>query len=190
MGAVGIESTQAGGQLVWKNSARLADGREIQDRTFLPPPDQCPLDPSEPGRPTEIPADSYDVVVLENRFPSLRGASALPGTEAGDQAGPALDDGLSPQHQGYGRCEVVCFTSVHNAAFARLTPRRVRTVVEAWRRSPTPSRGRSSACIFRFSPSAARPASTSTWPGPSSGMGVWINDIVPETAARRLREAG
>ena len=35
-----------------------------QDRTFLPPPDQCPLDPSAPGRPTEIPADSYDVVVF------------------------------------------------------------------------------------------------------------------------------
>ena len=45
-----------------------------QDRTFLPPPDACPLDPSAPGRPTEIPADDYDVVVFENRFPSLRGA--------------------------------------------------------------------------------------------------------------------
>src|ERR1035441_4136539 len=43
-----------------------------QDRTFLPPPDQCPLDPSAPGRLTEIPAPSYDVVVFENRFPSLR----------------------------------------------------------------------------------------------------------------------
>ncbi len=26
--------------------------------------------------------------------------------------------------------------------------------------------------------------------GTESGTGVWINDIVPETAARRLREAG
>src|SRR5208283_5724029 len=161
MGPVGTESTQAGGQLVWKNSARLADGREIiyfderprlnralardtreglaavpapgawspespeqavrwdpllgewvviaaqrQDRTFLPPPDQYPLDPSAPGRPTEIPADSYDVVVFENRFPSL--AEPL------------------------GRCEVICFTSAHNSSFARLSPRRVRTVFEAW----------------------------------------------------------
>src|SRR5215472_17671617 len=32
-----------------------------QDRTFLPPAGQCPLDPSAPGRPTEIPASSYDV---------------------------------------------------------------------------------------------------------------------------------
>ena len=77
-----------------------------QDRTFLPPADQCPLDPSAPGRPTEIPAASYDVVVFENRFPSLR--------------------------EPLGRCEVVCFTSDHDASFAQLTPRRVRTVLEAW----------------------------------------------------------
>ena len=77
-----------------------------QDRTFLPPADQCPLDPSAPGRPTEIPASSYDVVVFENRFPSLR--------------------------EPLGRCEVICFTSDHDASFAQLTPKRVRTVLEAW----------------------------------------------------------
>jgi UDPglucose--hexose-1-phosphate uridylyltransferase len=77
-----------------------------QDRTFLPPPDQCPLDPSGPGRLTEIPASSYDVVVFENRFPSLS--------------------------EPLGRCEVVCFTSDHNASFDQLTPARVRTVFEAW----------------------------------------------------------
>jgi UDPglucose--hexose-1-phosphate uridylyltransferase len=77
-----------------------------QDRTFLPPADQCPLDPSRPGHPTEIPAGSYDVVVFENRFPSLR--------------------------EPLGRCEVVCFTSDHDSSFAQLTPQRVRTVFEAW----------------------------------------------------------
>ena len=282
MGPVGTQSTQAGGQLVWKNSAQPADGREIiyfdesprlnralardtreglapvpapgawsldspeqavrwdpllgewvviaaqrQDRTFLSPPDQCPLDPSAPGRPTEIPADSYDVVVLENRFPSLRGASALPGTEADDQAGPALDDGLSPQRPGYGRCEVVCFTSVHNAAFASLTPHRVRTVVEAWAdRTATLSAMDGIEQVYCFenrgeeigvtlhiaawhqapvTDSVARaefglhlqvftvrraPGKLKYLAGTESGMGVWINDIVPETAARRLREAG
>src|SRR5579859_4014094 len=77
-----------------------------QDRTFLPPADMCPLDPSRPGHHTEIPAGSYDVVVFENRFPSL--AEPL------------------------GRCEVVCFTSAHDSSFAALPPRRVRTVLEAW----------------------------------------------------------
>jgi UDPglucose--hexose-1-phosphate uridylyltransferase len=102
-----------------------------QDRTFLPPADACPLDPSAPGRPTEIPASSYDVVVFENRFPSLSGAepsqrppSALP------PGGPGAD--LFALRPGYGRCEVVCFTADHDASFADLTPARVRTVLEAW----------------------------------------------------------
>ena len=56
------------------------------DRTYLPPAGQNPLAPSRPGGPpTEIPADDYDVVVFENRFPTFSG--------------------------GTGRCEVICFTS-------------------------------------------------------------------------------
>src|ERR1041385_4494446 len=44
-----------------------------QDRTFLPPDDYCPLCPTKPGGfPTEIPMTSYDIVVFENKFPSLR----------------------------------------------------------------------------------------------------------------------
>ena len=107
-----------------------------QDRTFLPPTDECPLDPSRAGRLTEIPADTYDVVVFENRFPSLRGATAglqgagRPGTGPLD-AGPPETGGV-PGRPAIGRCEVVCFTSDHEASFASLTPRRVRTVVEAW----------------------------------------------------------
>ena len=38
-----------------------------QDRTHLPPADECPLCPSRDGRSTEVPADDYDVVVFENR---------------------------------------------------------------------------------------------------------------------------
>ena len=42
------------------------------DRTFKPPADLCPLCPTRPGRAAgEVPADDYDVVVFENRFPSL-----------------------------------------------------------------------------------------------------------------------
>lgn len=77
-----------------------------QDRTHLPPADECPLCPSAPGRPTEIPAADYDVVVFENRFPSFAGEA--------------------------GRCEVVCFTADHGSRFADLPPERVRTVLEAW----------------------------------------------------------
>jgi UDPglucose--hexose-1-phosphate uridylyltransferase len=95
-----------------------------QSRTYLPPSDECPLCPSTPTRSTEIPAYDYDVAVFENRFPSFshrRGA-----------IDPPHLPGLTDTRPGYGRCEVVCFTSDHNASFASLTPSRVRLVVEAW----------------------------------------------------------
>ncbi|MER7406584.1 galactose-1-phosphate uridylyltransferase [Streptomyces sp. NPDC000070] len=77
-----------------------------QGRTYHPPADECPLCPSEGDRLSEIPDSSYDVVVFENRFPSLAGDS--------------------------GRCEVVCFTSDHNAAFADLSEEQAGLVLEAW----------------------------------------------------------
>lgn len=97
-----------------------------QSRTHLPPTHECPLCPSRPGKATEVPASDYDVVVFENRFPSLAmDVDELPG-EAGD------DHPLSPRRAGAGRCEVVCFTPDHAASFATLSPQRVRTVIEAW----------------------------------------------------------
>jgi UDPglucose--hexose-1-phosphate uridylyltransferase len=94
-------------------------------RTHLPPAARCPLCPSRPGAVTEIPSDDYDVVVFDNRFPSL----VATGTPV-----PALVDGdpLWPQQPAVGRCEVVCFTSAHGASFAQLTSRRAATVIEAW----------------------------------------------------------
>ncbi|MER8030925.1 galactose-1-phosphate uridylyltransferase [Streptomyces bauhiniae] len=77
-----------------------------QGRTYHPPADECPLCPSRDGRLSEIPDSTYDVVVFENRFPSLAGDS--------------------------GRCEVVCFTSDHDASFASLTDEQARLVLEAW----------------------------------------------------------
>ncbi|PHQ51228.1 galactose-1-phosphate uridylyltransferase [Streptomyces cinnamoneus] len=77
-----------------------------QARTYHPPPGECPLCPSRDGRTTEIPADDYEVVVFENRFPSL----------AGDT----------------GRCEVVCFTADHDASFAALDEDRAALVLAVW----------------------------------------------------------
>ncbi|MGH3980885.1 MAG: galactose-1-phosphate uridylyltransferase [Pseudonocardiaceae bacterium] len=96
------------------------------DRTHLPPSDACPLCPTRAGRPTsEIPADGYDVAVFENRFPSFAQCAAPV---------PPLVDGtaLWPQAPATGRCEVICFTSDHDASFASLDARRARTVIEAW----------------------------------------------------------
>ncbi|MFJ4693933.1 galactose-1-phosphate uridylyltransferase [Streptomyces sp. NPDC088766] len=86
------------------DSVAIASHR--QGRTYHPPADECPLCPSQGDRLSEIPDSSYDVVVFENRFPSLAGDS--------------------------GRCEVVCFTSDHNASFADLTEEQARLVLDAW----------------------------------------------------------
>ncbi|WP_199552182.1 galactose-1-phosphate uridylyltransferase [Streptomyces sp. N35] len=75
-------------------------------RTYHPPANECPLCPSKGEQLSEIPDSSYDVVVFENRFPSLAGDS--------------------------GRCEVVCFTSDHDASFADLGPEQARLVLDAW----------------------------------------------------------
>ncbi|MEV0368234.1 galactose-1-phosphate uridylyltransferase [Streptomyces sp. NPDC050636] len=86
------------------DSVAIASHR--QGRTYHPPADECPLCPSRDGRLSEIPAADYDVAVFENRFPSLAGDS--------------------------GRCEVVCFTSDHDASFADLTDGHAALVLEAW----------------------------------------------------------
>jgi UDPglucose--hexose-1-phosphate uridylyltransferase len=75
-----------------------------QARTYLPAADDCPLCPSKPGHPSEIPEADYEVVVFDNRFPALSGK---------------------------GRCEVVCYTSDHNSSFAQLSPERVSLLLEA-----------------------------------------------------------
>jgi UDPglucose--hexose-1-phosphate uridylyltransferase len=93
-----------------------------QARTYLPPADQCPLCPTTGANLSEIPDSDYDVVVFENRFPSL---------------GPAV--GASPSNpewgtlgRAFGRCEVVAFTPEHNGSFGGLSPERARTVIDAW----------------------------------------------------------
>ena len=94
-----------------------------QARTFHPPADQCPLCPSRDGRMTEVPSHEYEVVVFENRFPSLSMAAS------GGGAALAAPAALRP---GTGRCEVVCFTPEHDASFRTLSPAHVGTVLEAW----------------------------------------------------------
>ncbi|WP_326560974.1 galactose-1-phosphate uridylyltransferase [Micromonospora sp. NBC_01796] len=93
-----------------------------QTRIFLPSTAECPLCPSTPTHSTEIPAYDYDVAVFENRFPSLS-------DREGEPAGELTP--FTPTRPGLGRCEVVCFTSDHNASFATLSPERVRTVLDA-----------------------------------------------------------
>jgi len=98
-----------------------------QARTFLPPSSECPLCPTHDDQLTEIPEEDYEVVVFENRFPSLL---TVPG--AGDEV--ALGDGeeLFPVRPANGRCEVICFSADSTASLASVPPQRMRTIIEAW----------------------------------------------------------
>ncbi|MFE0763350.1 galactose-1-phosphate uridylyltransferase [Streptomyces smyrnaeus] len=93
-------------------------------RTYHPPADECPLCPSREGRMSEIPEPDYDVAVFENRFPSFHGAPGKEETE--DSAG------LFRHAPGAGRCEVVSFTSDHQASFADLDEEQARLVLDVW----------------------------------------------------------
>ena len=95
-----------------------------QGRTYKPPADLCPLDPSRDGKQTEIPSADYEVVVFENRFPSfsLRSADTVPLIDV-----PPFRSG-----PGAGRCEVVCFSSDHGSSFSQLPVAQVETVIDAW----------------------------------------------------------
>lgn len=99
-------------------------------RTHLPPADANPLAPARPGAAYsdgDIPADDYDVVVFENRFPSLLQVPGQP-TDV------TLLDGESlwPSRAAAGRCEVICFSPDPTASLAQVGERRMRTIIEAW----------------------------------------------------------
>ncbi len=79
-----------------------------QERTFLPPEDHCPLDPTRPGgAPTEIPFPEFQIVVFDNLFPSFEA--------------PA------------GAAEVVVYTDDHHGSFAGLEPARAEALMWVWR---------------------------------------------------------
>jgi len=96
-----------------------------QDRTYHPPPDFCPLCPTKAGGfPTEIPLEHYDIVVFENKFPSLRTPSVEPAVEGST---------LLPSQPSDGVCEVVCYSQDHVASLATLPLEQVRKLARVWK---------------------------------------------------------
>lgn len=95
-----------------------------QERTFLPPPDYCPLCPTRPGGfPTEIPAEDYDIVVFENKFPSLQEGAPDPSV-----AGMPW----SPVAPAQGLCEVVVYSPEHKGALVTMPLARIRNLIAVW----------------------------------------------------------
>lgn len=100
-----------------------------QTRTFMPPKELCPLCPTAAGADvalTEIPEADYEVVVFDNRFPSLTRPAA--GFELPEFSGLQTDSIAAA-----GKCEVVCFSANHNGSFRELTESQTRVVLEAWK---------------------------------------------------------
>jgi len=96
-----------------------------QDRTFLPPDDYCPLCPTKPGGfPTEIPFSNYDIVVFENKFPSLKANPPEP-----EIAGTTI----TPVRPSRGTCEVVCYSDKHDSTFATMPLSQVRKLTRVWK---------------------------------------------------------
>jgi UDPglucose--hexose-1-phosphate uridylyltransferase len=86
----------------------FAAGR--QGRVHLPDPASCPLCPARPdGGHGEIPVQSFEIAVFENRFPAF-----APGAIGG-------------------ACEVVVYTDAHEGCFATLPPARAEDLMWVWR---------------------------------------------------------
>lgn len=102
----------------------LATATQRQDRTFMPPPDHCPLCPTKPGGfPTEVPESTYDIVVFENRFPSLSPDPPPPAVKATE---------LYPVRPSKGVCEVVLYTPNHASSLAQEPVTQIYKLIQVW----------------------------------------------------------
>ena len=102
----------------------VATATHRQERTFLPPADFCPLCPTKPGGfPTEISAPTYDIVVFENRFPSLRPDPPQPAIASTE---------LYPVRPARGECEVIVYTPRHDATLAGEPVEQIDKLVQVW----------------------------------------------------------
>lgn len=99
-----------------------ASGR--QNRTFLPPKDYCPLCPTRPGaEPTEVPESDYEIVVFENRFPSMREVAPHPTIEGSE---------LYKVRPAQGRCEVILYTPHHEGSLADRSVEEIHRLIYVW----------------------------------------------------------
>jgi UDPglucose--hexose-1-phosphate uridylyltransferase len=113
-------------QLRWDPTLEewVAYATHRQDRTFLPPAEYCPLCPTKPGGfPTEVPRESYDIVIFENKFPSF-----APDAPEPEEPGSAL----TPTAPGRGVAEVVLYSDDHDATLAGMSEKRIRNLIEVW----------------------------------------------------------
>lgn len=93
------------------------------ERTFLPPPTECPLCPSKKGQETEIPKETFDIVVFENRFPSLFPHPPSPSFS------PSKLYKVKPSR---GICEVIVYTPEHTGSLTTQSIERLYKLLLVW----------------------------------------------------------
>jgi len=148
----------------------VAYAGERNERTFLPTT-FCPLCPSGPDGPTEVPLSDFEVVVFENRFPAF-------GPDLGPDGRP-----LRPPSTG---CELVVYTSEHEATLAGLPVERVRLLVEVWANRYRDLGARPEvAYVFVFENKGVEMGDTLHHP---HGQ-IYAMPVIPPVAALELRSA-
>jgi len=96
-----------------------------QDRTFFPPKDFCPICPTKKGKfPTEIPAETYEIAVFENKFPSLQKTAPEPAVKG---------DELYKVKKAQGICEVVVYTKNHSTTLAQQPVDEIYKLIKVWK---------------------------------------------------------
>jgi UDPglucose--hexose-1-phosphate uridylyltransferase len=151
------------------------------NRTFLPSAADCPLDPTrDPARPTEVPDADYDVVVFANRFPSYAPLAGGPASAGHPEVlGP-------PDRPALGHCDVIVFSSDHEASVVDLPAERLRTIVEAWaQRTAELSADPAVAGVFVFENSGEEIGVTLSHP---HGQ-VYAYPVVPPRSAQLIGRA-
>lgn len=103
---------------------KVAIATKRQDRTFHPPKDYCPMCPTKNSKVlTEIPQNSYDIVVFENKFPTFsRNAEKL---NINKYFPYKINNSL-------GICEVVCYTQEHNKFLEDQPIEKIENLIRVW----------------------------------------------------------
>ncbi|MCI1983579.1 MAG: galactose-1-phosphate uridylyltransferase [Bifidobacteriaceae bacterium] len=83
--------------------------------------------PGDPYQDGEVPDTDYNVVVFENRFPSMQQVPGAPDATSYINGNPLWEKKIAA-----GRCEVICFDPNEAGLPANLPVSRLRTVVEGW----------------------------------------------------------
>jgi len=95
-----------------------------QERTFFPPDDYCPLCPTKKdGYPTEVPSEDYEIVVFDNKFPSLMRRPPEPAIQGDD---------LYRVKPAEGVCEVVLYSPEHIGSLAERSTEEIERLITVW----------------------------------------------------------